>query len=159
MSDDLAAAFGRRLVDLITGLTDDATTWAAKQVTAAVTPRLRTGEPELAWITQSDVEAELQRLGWSPSAISGAVDPLWRRLNALLRAVQPLPAHGGCAPAGECAGAIARIAELENTLGEVLCEFAETGHPGRESLRTAWIPVDRVEAWRAVLDRKATDAR
>jgi hypothetical protein len=53
------------------------------------------GPGDLAWITQADVEGIFRDLGWSESASSSAVDPLWRKLNELLRAVQPESPGGG----------------------------------------------------------------
>lgn len=42
--------------------------------------------------------------------------------------------------------------QLRVALADVLAMFSESGHPGRDCLRTGWVPVEQVEAWRRVLD-------
>jgi hypothetical protein len=46
---------------------------------------------------------------------------------------------------------VARIAELETLLGEVLRTFVHPGHPGRACLQSGWIPVEQVARWRSAL--------
>ncbi len=45
-------------------------------------------------------------------------------------------------------GCCTRVAELEQTLAEVLARFTEKGHPGVPCLRTGWQQVAQVEEWR-----------
>jgi hypothetical protein len=46
---------------------------------------------------------------------------------------------------------VARIAELETLLDEVLRTFVHRGHPGRACLQSGWIPVEQVARWRSTL--------
>lgn len=46
---------------------------------------------------------------------------------------------------------VARIAELETLLDEVLRTFVHQGHPGRACLQSGWIPLEQVGRWRSTL--------